>query len=75
MKKFLDTGQLTQEQFAYVKAQIGSKSPSQSKVDGKNSFDAKTLSEKLIQMKDLYEKDLISRKQYEKLRNKILGLN
>ena len=75
MKKFLDTGQLTQEQFANVKAQIGNKSPSQSKVDGENSFDAKTLSEKLTQVKDLYEKDLISRKQYEKLRNKILGLN
>ena len=75
MKKFLDTGQLTQGQFANLKAQIKSDAPSYSKTNGANNLNTENLGEKLQEVKNLYEKDLISKKQYEKLRNKILGLD
>lgn len=75
MKKFLDTGQLTQGQFANLKAQIKSDAPSYSKTNGANSLNSENLGEKLQEVKNLYEKDLISKRQYEKLRNNILGLD
>ena len=69
IKIFYEKGALSKQEFTEVRNQIGVGKTDQAKVN-----DAGKLESKLERFKDLFEKELITKEEYQKMKKKLLGI-
>ena len=70
IKSFYEEGALSKQEFAKVRSQIGVGKTVESNVQESGGLESK-----LERFKDLFEKELITKEEYQKMKKKLLGLN